>query len=221
VYNPNHGKFIGVTAEGVVQCSATSAGSSEQFDLMDRGNGMVAFRSVAHGTYLRCTASRDGSRQLGAESEHSDQSNWHIVARVPPSAPPPTPPSIPAPPAPPPSPAWHVDTTGGQSCTAVCAAAGKTCSPDDTAANNDAIDSAEDIQSLLQSLLGYNPCSSTNGGFGTAGDVPLWRNIHGGECYYNSAGRAASTIRCDTTVSSDRYRICYCSLVGGSADGTG
>ena len=143
----------------------------------------------------------------------------------PPSSPPapPAPPSTPPPPSIPPSPApppagWYASRTTGTTCTSTCSAVNLQCFEASLEQHNGDVDSAEGLITVLEGILGYNPCTSSaagavapdlpSGAYGTNPDLPAYKPQ--GTCYFTSSS-SEKTYSCSAIVGgSPGYRVCYC-----------
>lgn len=105
----------------------------------------------------------------------------------------------------------------GQSCDTGCAQQGLAC--DQTAFHRHvyAIDSHEDMASLMTSLGAT--CNSFNDNYGSNPDVPVTM-FASNLCFAADPARGVETMNCGLAVPMDRKRVCWCSNVGTSPPST-
>lgn len=87
------------------------------------------------------------------------------------------------------------------------------CKEADLEANNAAVDSSSDLQSIISALGGETTRYSCSGQYGTGSDVPQFKRSW---CAYSSSSRALSTYDCASAPSDgndQKRRVCWCSFM--------
>ena len=107
-------------------------------------------------------------------------------------------------------PGWYVSETAGLTCTQVCGNANLACDAATMLENNDEIDTAAELVSLVSTLTGGNRCTrGANGNYGSNIDVPNIKTS--GHCHFSSPERTLESVDCDGK-HSPSFRLCWCSL---------
>ena len=100
--------------------------------------------------------------------------------------------------------------TAGLTCTQVCGNANLACDAATMLENNDEIDTAAELVSLVSTLTGGNRCTrGANGNYGSNIDVPNIKTS--GHCHFSSPERTLESVDCDGK-HSPSFRLCWCSL---------
>ena len=106
-------------------------------------------------------------------------------------------------------PGWYVSETAGLTCTQVCGNANLACDAATMLENNDEIDTAAELVSLVSTLTGGNPCThETIDHYGSASDVPNYKA--NGQCFFSSPERTLESVDCEGK-HSPSFRLCWCS----------